>query len=61
MNMNNFPEPNIFKAYDIRGVVGVTLTIETVEKIGKALGSYALKKKQKKSVWVMTEDYQVQI
>ena len=46
--MNNFPEPNIFKAYDIRGVVGVTLTIETVEKIGKALGSYALKKKQKK-------------
>ena len=46
--MNNFPEPNIFKAYDIRGVVDVTLTIETVEKIGKALGSYALIKKQKK-------------
>ena len=50
MNMNNFPEPNIFKAYDIRGVVGVTLTTETVEKIGKALGSYALKKKTKKNL-----------
>jgi len=48
MNMNNFPEPNIFKAYDIRGVVDSTLTIETVEQIGKALGSYASKKQQKK-------------
>jgi len=48
MNMNNLPEPNIFKAYDIRGVVDKTLTIETVEQIGRALGSYASKKKQKK-------------
>jgi len=46
--MNNLPEPNIFKAYDIRGVVDKTLTIETVEQIGRALGSYASKKKQKK-------------
>jgi phosphomannomutase / phosphoglucomutase len=46
--MNNLPEPNIFKAYDIRGVVDKTLTIECVEKIGRALGSYASKKKQRK-------------
>ncbi len=46
--MNNFPEPNIFKAYDIRGVVGITLTLETVEQIGRALGSYAARKNQKK-------------
>ena len=45
--MNNFPEPNIFKAYDIRGVVDRTLTIETVEKIGKALGVMPLKKNKK--------------
>ena len=46
--MSNLLEPNIFKAYDIRGVVDITLTIETVEQIGRALGSYASKKKQKK-------------
>ena len=48
MNMNNLPEPNIFKAYDIRGIVDKTLTIKTVEQIGRALGSYASKKKQRK-------------
>ncbi len=31
----------IFKAYDIRGVVGKTLTIEGVERIGRAIGSEA--------------------
>ncbi|MGH8695985.1 MAG: phosphomannomutase/phosphoglucomutase [Burkholderiales bacterium] len=31
--------PEIFKAYDIRGVVGRTLTVETVELIGRALGT----------------------
>ena len=31
----------IFKAYDIRGIVGKSLTPETVELIGKALGSEA--------------------
>ena len=46
--MNNIPEKNIFKAYDIRGVVDLTLTTETVEQIGRAIGSYASKKKQKK-------------
>ena len=48
--MNNIPEKNIFKAYDIRGVVDLTLTTETVEQIGRAIGSYASKKKQKKNM-----------
>ena len=33
--------PEIFKAYDIRGIVGKTLTPEIVERIGRALGSEA--------------------
>ena len=37
----NFPH-EIFKAYDIRGVVETTLTPEMVEQIGKALGSEAI-------------------
>ncbi|WP_423907177.1 phosphomannomutase/phosphoglucomutase [Candidatus Spongiihabitans sp.] len=37
-----FPD-QIFKAYDIRGVVGTSLTAEIVEKVGKALGSEALR------------------
>ena len=36
----------IFKAYDIRGIVGKTLTNEIVEAIGHALGSEALARKQ---------------
>ena len=36
----------IFKAYDIRGIVGKTLTPEIVEAIGQALGSEALFRKQ---------------
>lgn len=35
------PAQEIFKAYDIRGIVGKTLTAETVALIGKALGSEA--------------------
>ncbi len=31
----------IFKAYDIRGIVGKTITVENVEKIGHAIGSEA--------------------
>jgi phosphomannomutase/phosphoglucomutase len=31
--------PEIFKAYDIRGIVGHTLTVEAVELIGRALGT----------------------
>ncbi|MBA4143228.1 MAG: phosphomannomutase/phosphoglucomutase [Nitrosospira sp.] len=38
--MHVFP-PEIFKAYDIRGVFGKTLTAETVEAIGHAIGSEA--------------------
>ncbi|WP_269724263.1 phosphomannomutase/phosphoglucomutase [Nitrosococcus watsonii] len=33
--------PSIFKAYDIRGVVGKTLTPESVYEIGRAIGSEA--------------------
>lgn len=36
----------IFKAYDIRGIVGKTLTSEFVEAIGQSLGSEALARKQ---------------
>ena len=32
----------IFKAYDIRGIVGTTLTVPVVERIGQAIGSEAL-------------------
>jgi phosphomannomutase/phosphoglucomutase len=34
-------DPSIFRAYDIRGIVGETLTAETVFLIGKAVGSLA--------------------
>jgi phosphomannomutase/phosphoglucomutase len=37
----------IFKAYDIRGIVGRTLTPEIVEMIGQALGTEALARNQK--------------
>jgi phosphomannomutase/phosphoglucomutase len=36
----------IFKAYDIRGIVGKTLTPEIVELIGQALGSEAAARRQ---------------
>ncbi len=39
--MSPHPPAEIFKAYDIRGVVGVSLTAEYAELIGKALGSEA--------------------
>ncbi len=35
----------IFRAYDIRGVVGRTLTAEIVREIGRALGSLAMERK----------------
>ena len=34
--------PEIFKAYDIRGIVGQSLTHEIVEQIGRAIGTEAL-------------------
>ena len=42
--------PEIFKAYDIRGIVGKTLTPAIVERVGQALGSEALANKQKRFV-----------
>ncbi len=39
--MANFPK-EIFKAYDIRGIVGKTLTPEIAEAIGQAIGSEAV-------------------
>jgi phosphomannomutase/phosphoglucomutase len=43
----NLPAQEIFKAYDIRGIVGKTLTPESVRLIGQALGSEAAARKQK--------------
>jgi phosphomannomutase/phosphoglucomutase len=44
--LKNLP-PEIFKAYDIRGIVGKTLTAEVVEAIGHALGSEAVARGQR--------------
>jgi phosphomannomutase/phosphoglucomutase len=38
--------PDIFRAYDIRGIVSTALTPATVELIGRAFGSTAIEKKQ---------------
>jgi phosphomannomutase/phosphoglucomutase len=46
---NSLP-PEIFKAYDIRGIVGKTLTPAIVEKIGRALGSEARARNQQRFV-----------
>ena len=46
----HLPAPEIFKAYDIRGIVDKTLTAETVRLIGRALGSEAGKRKLKSIV-----------
>ncbi len=43
--MKNLPQ-EIFKAYDIRGIVGKTLTPEIVEIIGHAIGSEAVARQQ---------------
>jgi phosphomannomutase / phosphoglucomutase len=42
---NSLPN-EIFKAYDIRGIVGKTLTPTIVERIGHALGSEAIARQQ---------------
>ena len=48
MNTNNeFPEKSIFKAYDIRGVVGKNLNDSSVVQIGKSIGTKALRENQK--------------
>ena len=41
------PAPEIFKAYDIRGIVGRTLTRDAVYSIGRAIGSEARERKVK--------------
>src|SRR5450830_901007 len=38
--------PSIFKAYDIRGIVGQTLNAEVAKQIGQAFGTAALAKGQ---------------
>ena len=43
--MTSYPK-EIFKAYDIRGIVGKTFTAEIVEAIGHAIGSEAVSRKQ---------------
>ena len=43
----NLPAAEIFKAYDIRGIVGKTLTPESVHAIGQALGSEARARRQR--------------
>ena len=47
--MANYPK-EIFKAYDVRGIVGKTLTPEIVEAIGHAIGSEAVKREQRAAV-----------
>jgi phosphomannomutase / phosphoglucomutase len=42
--------PEIFKAYDIRGIVGKTLTPEVVERIGHAIGSECRARNQSRVV-----------
>ncbi|MDR2031596.1 MAG: phosphomannomutase/phosphoglucomutase [Azoarcus sp.] len=41
MTTHSIPPAEIFKAYDIRGIVGKTLTVDAVRAIGHALGSEA--------------------
>ncbi|MEC5384154.1 phosphomannomutase/phosphoglucomutase [Uliginosibacterium sp. H3] len=47
MSQTASPAAEIFKAYDIRGIVDKSLTTETVRGIGQALGTEALKRGQK--------------
>ena len=44
---NEVIQKNIFKAYDIRGIVDTELTDDTVYKIGQAVGSDAINRRQK--------------
>lgn len=44
MGAPSMPPPEIFKAYDIRGIVGRTLTAQHATLIGRALGSEAIKR-----------------
>ena len=44
---DELPIKSIFKAYDIRGIVGSELNNPVVKKIGQAIGTTALSQKQK--------------
>src|SRR5690554_801461 len=44
------PEPSIFKAYDIRGIVDKTLTADAVMQIGQAIGSENINRGRKSLV-----------
>ncbi len=44
---SKLPDKSIFKAYDIRGIVDDTLTIDAVEQIGHAIGSENLNRGRK--------------
>lgn len=48
---NGLPPPEIFKAYDIRGIVGTTLTAQHAQMIGRALGSEAIERGLKRIVF----------
>jgi hypothetical protein len=52
----NAPLPaEIFKAYDIRGIVGKTLTADIVRRIGHGLGSLAVERGQRRSPSAATD------
>ena len=53
--------PEIFKAYDIRGIVGETLTDEAAMLIGKAIASEAVAIGVKEMPLHATDDYQAAI
>lgn len=50
-NVPALPPAEIFKAYDIRGIVGVTLTAQHVQLIGRAIGSAAIERGLKQIVF----------
>jgi phosphomannomutase/phosphoglucomutase len=46
-NINSMIHPSIFRAYDIRGIVGKTLTEQSVHAIGRAFGTMAMEMGEK--------------
>ncbi len=46
-HINSMIHPSIFRAYDIRGIVGKTLTEQSVHAIGRALGTMAIEMGEK--------------
>lgn len=44
--------PNIFREYDIRGIVGSDLTLEVVELLGRGFGTYLLRNTEGRAVTV---------